>query len=152
MEYQTLVSTLNASNKVMRIDLLLCIIHVIYIQPCLPHDWVSLTLGRFWNIVLFRYFFNSFYFMMKLYELLSEVYKWMSLTSIHHCPRLGESWAPANMFNPACVPVPSQDTVIQWFSFLAVYHIWFWFIVLCKDQAVSFFVWIVLHLSFRGLL
>ena len=46
---------------------------------------------------------------------------------LYHCPRLGEGWDPANLFNPATlcmyVPVPSQEHVIQWSSFVYVLHI-----------------------------
>ena len=42
-------------------------------------------------------------------------------------PGKGEGWDPANMFNPATlcmyVPVPSQEPVIQWLSFVVVLHI-----------------------------
>ena len=41
--------------------------------------------------------------------------------------RLGEGWDPPNMFNPAIlcmyVPVPSQEPVIQWLSFVYALHI-----------------------------
>ena len=69
-----------------------------------------------------------------------------------NCPRLGEGWDPANMFNPGkivymYVPVPSL-------SFngcrLLMCYIFFSFI-LYMNKAVSFLVWIVLHLPFQGL-
>ena len=51
-------------------------------------------------------------------------------------PGQGEGWDPANMFNPATlfmyVPVPSQEPVIQWLSFVYVLHICFLFIFLHK--------------------
>ena len=50
---------------------------------------------------------------------------------LYHCPRLGVC-DPANMFNSATlcmyVPVPSQEPVIQWLSFVYVLHICFSFI------------------------
>ena len=55
---------------------------------------------------------------------------------LYHCPRLGEGWDPAIMFNPTTlfmyVPVPSQKPVNQWFSFVYVLHICFSFIFLHK--------------------
>ena len=46
----------------------------------------------------------------------------------------GQGCDPANMFNPTTfcmyVPVPSQEPVIQWFSFVNVLHICFSFIFL----------------------
>ena len=63
---------------------------------------------------------------------------------LHHCPRLGEGWGPANMFYPATfriyVPVPSQEPVMQWLSFVAVLHICLSFIILYINYAVSFLV------------
>ena len=57
---------------------------------------------------------------------------------LFHCQ--GEGWDPANMFNPATlfmyVPVPSQEPVIQWLSFVYVLHICFSFL----NKAVSFLV------------
>ena len=47
---------------------------------------------------------------------------------LHHCPRLGEG-DPANMIKPAAfcmyVPVPSQEPVFQWLSFVYVLYICF---------------------------
>ena len=58
------------------------------------------------------------------------------------------------MFNPDtfCMYQVVLGPVIQWLSFVAVYYIWFSFIVLYMNQAASLLVWIVLHLSYRGIL
>ena len=71
---------------------------------------------------------------LSLFQLIFIVRSYVVL--LYHCPRLGEGWDPANMFNPATlfmyVPVPSQEPVIQWLSFVYVLHICFSFISLYK--------------------
>lgn len=78
------------------------------------------------------------------------------------------SFTPRNSFNDNCredladfaytnpshlyVPVPSQEPAIQWLLFVAVHRIYFSFILLCINQAVSLLSsLIVKHLWFRGL-
>ena len=61
--------------------------------------------------------------------------KWSSYIYMLYCnttvPGYGEGWDP-NMFNPATlfmyVPVPSQEPVIRWLSFVYVLNICFSFI------------------------
>ena len=69
-----------------------------------------------------------------LFQLIFIVRSYVEM--LYHCPRLGEGWDPAIMFNPATlcmyVPVPSQESVIQWLSFVYVLHICFSFIFLHK--------------------
>ena len=57
---------------------------------------------------------------------------------LHHCLRLGEGWDPATFC--MYVPVPSQETVIHWLSFVDVLHICFSFIFFLVHIAVSFLV------------
>ena len=44
---------------------------------------------------------------------------------LHHCSRLGDGWDHANMFNSATfcmyMPVPSQEPIIQWLSYVYCY-------------------------------
>ena len=58
-------------------------------------------------------------------------------------PGKGEGWDPANVFQPATlfmyVPVPSQEPVIQWLSFVQVLYICSSFIFYI-NLAVSFLV------------
>ena len=58
------------------------------------------------------------------------------------------------MFNPVTlfmyVPVPSQEPVIQWLSFVYVLHICFSFILFYINKAISFLVRIVLHCLIRA--
>ena len=81
------------------------------------------------------------YGLINIFQLIFIVHSYVVL--LYHCPRLGEGWDPANMFNPATlfmyVPVPSQEPVIQWLSFVYVLHICFSFIFYLK-KAVSFLV------------
>ena len=62
---------------------------------------------------------------LSLFQLIFIVHSYVVL--LHHCHRLGEGWDPANLFNPATlcmhVPVPNQEPVIQWLSFVAVLHL-----------------------------
>ena len=61
---------------------------------------------------------------------------------LHYCPRLGEGWDPANMFNTATIFVNvnfrSQEPVIHWLSFVDVKHICFSFIILYIHKSVNF--------------
>ena len=64
---------------------------------------------------------------LSLFQLIFIVRSYVVL--LYHCPGLGEGWDPANTFNPATlcmfVPVPSQEPVIQWLSFVYVLHFCF---------------------------
>ena len=68
--------------------------------------------------VSFNYIINYMMFTARSYVVL-----------LHYCPRLREGWDPAYMFNPAIfcmyVPVPSQEPVIQWLSFVYVLYVFF---------------------------
>ena len=60
---------------------------------------------------------------LSLFQLIFIVRSYVVL--LYHCPRLGGGLgSPANIFNPATlfmyVPVPSQEPVIQWKSFVYV--------------------------------
>ena len=67
---------------------------------------------------------------------------------------IGEGWDPANMFNPATfcmyVPVLSQESVIQWLSFVYVLHIFVFHSFFVHKLGHSLLVCIVLQCHFKA--
>lgn len=60
---------------------------------------------------------------------------------VHHCPRLGAGVGAGKHVEPRHilnVPVQSLEPLIQWLSFVTVYHICLLFVVLYINQAFRF--------------
>ena len=80
---------------------------------------------------------------LSLFQLIFIVRSYVVL--LYHCTRFGGG-DPANMFNPATfcmyVPVPSQDPVIQWLSFVYVLHICFSFIFV-RNLGLHCFIFVI---------
>ena len=111
-------------------DMCLFLLHKLVFTFLICFDLPFVMSGLFifsktFHAVMYFYLYSSDE--LRLFQIIFIVRSCVVL--LYRCPRLGKGWDQSYIFNPAtlCIymPVPSQEPLFQWLSFVDVIHICF---------------------------